>query len=129
MLYQASHNYLMAFRTASRTSRPDSSRALADPFLDKAWTFGLISAILSLAISALLSFTGIAARQGKPWAAGKSARQARRHRRTRSGHVVPVPEGTVIPAEEVVTVGEVEAARGAVDERTGLLEGMPERAG
>lgn len=91
--------------------------------LDKAWTFGLVSAILSLAISALLSFTGIAARQGKPWAAGKSARQARRHRRTRSGHVVPVPEGTVIPEEEVVTVGEVEAARGAVDERTGLLEG------
>lgn len=65
--------------------------------------------------------------KGKPWAAGVSARKARRHRRTRSGHVVPVPEGQQIPPEQRVTVGEVEALVGreeAVDERTALLAGV-----
>jgi len=65
--------------------------------------------------------------KGKPWAAGTSARKARRHRRTRSGRVVPVPAGVSIPADQRVTVGEVEAAVGreeAVDERTALLAGI-----
>ena len=90
---------------------------------DQSFLFGALSAVLSLIITALLTFTGIAARRGKPWAAGKSARHARRHRRTRSGQVISVPDGTDIPPEEVVTVGELEAARTAADERTGLLDG------
>jgi hypothetical protein len=89
---------------------------------DQSFLFGALSAVLSLIITALLTFTGIAARRGKPWAAGKSARHARRHRRTRSGQVIAVPDGTQIPPEEVVTVGELEAARNVADERTGLLE-------
>ena len=53
-----------------------------------------------------------------------SARKARRHRRTRSGQVVAVPEGQLIPPDQIVMVGEVEALVGreeAVDERTALL--------
>jgi hypothetical protein len=61
---------------------------------------------------------------GQPWAAGTSARKARRHRRTRSGHVVPVPDGVEVLPEEEVTVGEVRAAKEPVDERTGLLAGQ-----
>lgn len=69
--------------------------------------------------------------KGKPWAAGTSARKARRHRRTRSGRVVAVPAGVTIPADQRVTVGEVEAAVGreeAVDERTALLAGVDDGA-
>lgn len=62
----------------------------------------------------------MAARRGEPWAAGRSARQARRHKRTRSGRVVTVPEGTHIPPEAIVTVGEVVAAA-EVDEHSALL--------
>jgi len=84
---------------------------------------------MSGAMALLLTFTGLAARAGQPWAAGKSARKARRHRRTRSGRVVPVPEGQPIPPDQVVTVGEVEAAKAAAnaehaDERTALLAGQ-----
>ncbi len=63
---------------------------------------------------------------GKPWAAGKSARKARRHRRTRSGRVVAVPIGEPIPDDQIITVGEVEAAVGGEvpTERTGLLVGQ-----
>lgn len=126
----------------SYNSSPFDSTTIrkADSILpDQSFTFGVLSAVLSLIISLLLLFTGIAARRGLPWAAGKSARRARRHRRTRSGHVVAVPDGTEIPPDEAVTVGELEAARRAaeaqadaeagvgvgggpaVDERTGLL--------
>jgi hypothetical protein len=35
-----------------------------------------------------------------------------------------VPEGTDIPPEEAVTVGELEAARHVADERTALLDGQ-----
>jgi hypothetical protein len=65
---------------------------------------------------------------GKPWAAGRSARKARRHRRTRSGQVVRVPEGVPIPPDQAVTVGEVEAAGIGVDERTALLSGSEQVA-
>ena len=95
-------------------------------------------------MAVLLTFTGLAARlcpsvsslheiltflstgAGMPWAAGKSARTARRHRRTRSGHVVAVPEGQPIPPDQIVTIGEVEAAvaGGSPTERTGLLAGQ-----
>lgn len=107
---------------------------------DQSFTYGVAAAITSGLIAALLTFTGLAARKpriiwqngradasgsGKPWAAGKSARKARRHRRTRSGRVIAVPDGTPIPPSEVVTVGEVEAAGGLglADERTSLLGG------
>ncbi|EJT51997.1 hypothetical protein A1Q1_06710 [Trichosporon asahii var. asahii CBS 2479] len=65
---------------------------------------------------------GLAARRGEPWAAGRSARRARRHKRTLSGRVVSVPEGTPIPPEQVVTVGEVVAAH-QPDEQSPLLAG------
>ncbi|CAD6589529.1 MAG: hypothetical protein TREMPRED_005386, partial [Tremellales sp. Tagirdzhanova-0007] len=94
--------------------------------LDTSFTFGVVSAILSGTMAVLLTFTGLAARAGMPWAAGRSARTARRHRRTRSGHVVAVPEGQPIPPDQVVTVGEVEAAVAGASptERTGLLVGQ-----
>ena len=126
---------LHVYRTDPRFDSPEANlRALLFSFdieclisytdsLDQSFLFGALSAIFSLIITALLTFTGIAARRGKPWAAGKSARHARRHRRTRSGQVISVPDGTEIPPEEVVTVGELEAARNVADERTGLLEG------
>lgn len=69
--------------------------------------------------------------KGVPWAAGMSARTARRHKRTRSGRVVAVPEGQLIPPDQAVTVGEVEALVGreeAVDERTALLAGVEDGA-
>lgn len=95
---------------------------------DRSFTFGVIAGVMSGLTAILLTFTGLAARAGQPWAAGKSARRARRHKRTRSGKVVPVPEGQPIPPEEQVTVGEVEAAKAAAvkgdaDERTALLAG------
>ncbi|ORY35399.1 hypothetical protein BCR39DRAFT_509279 [Naematelia encephala] len=94
--------------------------------LDKSFDFGVASAIISGAVALMLTFTGMAARAGKPWAAGTSAKKARRHRRTRSGQVVPVPEGTAIPPEQIVTVGEVRAAAvvESPDERTSLLAGQ-----
>jgi hypothetical protein len=71
--------------------------------------------------------TGSQPERGEAWAAGRSARRARRHKRTRSGQVVPVPEGQTIPPDQEVTIGEVEAARvGPAEdatERTGLLVG------
>jgi hypothetical protein len=94
--------------------------------VDKSFVFGVISACLSATVTIFLTYSGMAARKGKPWAAGMSARKARRHKRTRSGHVVAVPPGQTIPPEQRVTVGEVEAMIGreeAVDERTALLAG------
>lgn len=89
------------------------------------FTFGVAAAIVSLSTFGFLTFTGIAARRGEPWAAGRSARQARRHKRTRSGRVVSVPEGTHIPPEARVTVGEVVSAaeHDEVDEHSALLAG------
>lgn len=69
-----------------------------------------------------LTFTGLAARRGEPWAAGRSARRARRHKRTLSGRVVSVPEGTPIPPDQIITVGEVVAAH-QPDEQSPLLTG------
>ncbi|WVF72655.1 hypothetical protein IAT40_007473 [Kwoniella sp. CBS 6097] len=111
---------LHVFRTDERFEAKGSH-------LDQSFYYGVSSAIVSGIMALLLTFTAMAARAGKPWAAGKSAKHAKRHRRTRSGRVVPVPEGTSIPPHEVVTVGEVRAAReGVPDERTGLLAGAPE---
>lgn len=84
--------------------------------------FGIAAALTSALTLTFLTFTGMAARRGEPWAAGRSARQARRHKRTRSGRVITVPEGTYISEHEAVTVGEVvEAATGAANEHTALL--------
>jgi hypothetical protein len=110
---------------------------------DKSFVFGVISAVDSGLVAVGLTYAGLEAREclfictqdvladnsgkGKPWAAGVSARKARRHRRTRSGRVVAVPEGQPIPPEQRVTVGEVEVLVGreeAVDERTALLAGV-----
>ncbi|WOO82668.1 uncharacterized protein LOC62_04G006150 [Vanrija pseudolonga] len=93
--------------------------------LGASFTFGVAAAIVSLSTFGFLTFTGIAARRGEPWAAGRSARQARRHKRTRSGRVVSVPEGTHIPPEARVTVGEVVSAaeHDEVDEHSALLAG------
>ncbi|KAL7423489.1 hypothetical protein Q5752_001069 [Cryptotrichosporon argae] len=112
--------------------------------LDKSFYLGVASAITSGVLVLFLTFSGLSARAGKPWAAGTSAREARRHRRTRSGRVVPVPAGTPIPPEQRVTVGEAEAAVGdaarvregedadadadEVSERTGLLAAESSRA-
>lgn len=90
--------------------------------------FGIAAAIVSATTFAFLTFTGLAARRGEPWAAGRSARQARRHKRTRSGRVITVPEGTHIPPEQIVTVGEVVAAADLDEqehdnEHTSLLAG------
>ncbi|KAK8854900.1 hypothetical protein IAR55_003639 [Kwoniella newhampshirensis] len=108
---------LHVFRTDERFETKGSH-------LDQAFWYGVASAIISGIMALLLTFTALAARAGQQWAAGKSARKARRHRRTRSGRVVPVPEGTQIPPEEAVTVAEVHAAQEAVTERTGLLAGQ-----
>ncbi|WWD18951.1 hypothetical protein CI109_103408 [Kwoniella shandongensis] len=108
---------LHVFRTDERFETKGSH-------LDQAFWYGIASAIISGIMALLLTYTALAARAGQQWAAGKSARKARRHRRTRSGRVVPVPEGTQIPPEEVVTVGEVHAAQEEVTERTGLLAGQ-----
>ncbi|EIW67364.1 hypothetical protein TREMEDRAFT_69815 [Tremella mesenterica DSM 1558] len=109
---------LHVFRTDERFETKGSR-------LDRGFTFGVCSAVVSGTIALLLTFTGLAARAGKPWAAGKSARTSRRHKRTRSGRVVPVPLGTDIPPEQTVTVGEVEAALPSAEptERTALLAG------
>lgn len=90
--------------------------------------FGLAAAIVSGVTFGFLTFTGLAARRGEPWAAGGSARQARRHKRTRSGRVVTVPEGTPIPPEQRVTVGEVVQASDH-DETTALLAAETGAAG
>ncbi|KAK6910599.1 hypothetical protein I203_104631 [Kwoniella mangroviensis CBS 8507] len=107
---------LHVFRTDERFEAKGSH-------LDQSFYYGVSSAIVSGIMALLLTFTALAARAGKPWAAGKSARHAKRHRRTRSGRVIAVPPGTEIPPEEVVTVGEVRAAQEAVGETTGLLSG------
>ena len=102
-------------------------RSLTSVAADSSFSFGVISAVVSGAAAAMLTFTGLAARRGKSWAAGRSARKARRHRRTRSGRVVPVLDDNVeIPPDQRVKIGEVEAVLGqeaAADERTALLEG------
>jgi hypothetical protein len=91
----------------------------------RSFWFGVAAAIMSGVAFGFLTFTGLAARRGEPWAAGRSAKQARRHKRTNSGRVVTVPEGTRIPPSQVVTVGEVVAAAeqdaAEVDEHTSLL--------
>ncbi|WRT68275.1 uncharacterized protein IL334_005251 [Kwoniella shivajii] len=107
---------LHVFRTDERFEAKGSH-------LDQSFYYGVSSAIVSGIMALLLTFTALAARAGKEWAAGKSAKKAKRHRRTRSGRLIPVPPGTEIPPEEVVTVGEVRAAQDAVSERTGLLDG------
>ncbi|RSH81418.1 hypothetical protein EHS25_006950 [Saitozyma podzolica] len=112
---------LHVFRTDERFEAKGSH-------LDQSFTFGVASALVSGLMVILLTFTGLAARAGKPWAAGRSARKARRHRRTRSGQVVRVPEGVPIPPDQAVTVGEVEAAGIGVDERTALLSGSEQVA-
>lgn len=89
---------------------------------DRSFWFGVIAAFCSGITFGFLTFTGLAARRGEPWAAGRSARRARRHKRTLSGRVVSVPEGTPIPPEQVVTVGEVVAAH-QPDEQSPLLAG------
>ncbi|WVQ82018.1 hypothetical protein IAT38_004146 [Cryptococcus sp. DSM 104549] len=108
---------LHVFRTDERFETKGSH-------LDASFSYGVASAVVSGAAALFLTFTGIAARAGKQWAAGKSARKSRRHRRTRSGRVVPVPEGTHVPPEEAVTVGEVRLVQEGATERTGLLEGQ-----
>nr|XP_018261348.1 uncharacterized protein I303_05786 [Kwoniella dejecticola CBS 10117]OBR83506.1 hypothetical protein I303_05786 [Kwoniella dejecticola CBS 10117] len=105
---------LHVFRTDERFEAKGSH-------LDQSFYYGVSSTIVSGIMALLLTFTALAARAGKPWAAGKSAKRAKRHRRTRSGRVIAVPPGTEIPPEEVVTVGEVRAAQEAVSETTGLL--------
>lgn len=91
----------------------------------RSFWFGVAAALMSGVAFGFLTFTGMAARRGEPWAAGRSAKQARRHKRTNSGRVVTVPEGTRIPPSQVVTVGEVVAAAeqdaAEVDEHTSLL--------
>lgn len=69
--------------------------------LDTAADFGFASAVISIGTVMALTFTGLAAEAGQPWAGGKSVRK-RKHRRTRSGREAPMP-----PA----------------DETTGLLQG------
>ncbi|CAK9779589.1 hypothetical protein CC85DRAFT_288002 [Cutaneotrichosporon oleaginosum] len=93
--------------------------------LARSFWFGVAAAFVSGIAFGFLTFTGMAARRGEPWAAGRSAKQARRHKRTNSGRVVTVPEGTRIPPSQIVTVGEVVAAAeqdaAEVDEHTSLL--------
>ncbi|WVO22921.1 uncharacterized protein IAS62_004264 [Cryptococcus decagattii] len=109
---------LHVFRTDARFESKGSH-------LDHSFNFGVASAVVSLIQALLLTFTGLAARAGKPWAAGQSALKSSNHRRTHSGRVVVVPEGTPVPPHEAVTVGEVRAVHeaGEADERTGLLDG------
>lgn len=91
----------------------------------RSFWFGVAAAIVTAVAFGFLTFTGMAARRGEPWAAGRSAKQARRHKRTNSGRVIAVPEGTRIPPSQIVTVGEVVAAAeqdaAEVDEHTSLL--------
>ncbi|WWC71687.1 uncharacterized protein I206_105645 [Kwoniella pini CBS 10737] len=108
---------LHVFRTDERFEAKGSH-------LDQSFYYGVSSAIVSGVMAILLTFTALAARAGMPWAAGKSAKHAKRHKRTRSGKVIAVPAGTEIPPEQVVTVGEVRAAQEAVGETTGLLDGQ-----
>ncbi|ORX38662.1 hypothetical protein BD324DRAFT_650011 [Kockovaella imperatae] len=105
--------------------RTDDRFAAKNTHLDSSFTFGVISAIVSAVAAAMLTFTGLAARRGKSWAAGTSARKSRRHKRSKSGRVVPVPEGQTIPRDQRVPIGEVEALmpEERADERTALLEG------
>ncbi|WVR07418.1 hypothetical protein IAU60_004459 [Kwoniella sp. DSM 27419] len=113
---------ILSFALILHVFRTDERFEAKGSHLDQSFYYGVVSAIVSGTMALLLTFTAMAARAGKEWAAGKSARRAKRHRRTRSGRVVPVPEGTAIPPSEIVTVGEVRAAQDAVvDERTGLL--------
>ncbi|KAK4687501.1 hypothetical protein P7C73_g2611, partial [Tremellales sp. Uapishka_1] len=90
---------------------------------DKSYWFGVASAVVSGLTALLLTFTGLAARAGQSWAAGSSAKKARRHRRTKSGRVVGVPQGVQIPPEQAVTNLEVEVAQRPT-ETTGLLAGQ-----
>ncbi|TYJ54022.1 hypothetical protein B9479_005356 [Cryptococcus floricola] len=99
---------------------------------DKSFSFGASSALVSLTHTLFLTLTAYSARLGHTWAAGKSAKKSRRHRRTRSGRVVVVADGVEVPEGERVSVGEVRAVAGEeagegvvgeVGERTGLLEG------
>lgn len=99
-----------------------------DGYVDQSFDFGVASAVISGLMVILLTFTALSARAGQQWAAGKSARQARRHRRTRSGRVVAVPEGVEVPEEQAVTIAEVEQALDHVDETTGLLAGNESQA-
>jgi len=80
--------------------------------LDTASNFGVAAALVSLSMVFALTFTGLAAEAGKPWAGGKSVRRHKHktHRRTRSGREVPIP-----PSESDL-----------INERTGLLDGHPE---
>lgn len=84
--------------------------------LDKACDFAVASAIISIATVMALTLTGVAAEAGKTWAAGKSAKRRRSHRkfhrRTRSGRVVAMP------------AGEVDGEH-TVDEETSLLPDRP----
>ncbi|BEI86025.1 hypothetical protein CcaverHIS002_0603120 [Cutaneotrichosporon cavernicola] len=97
-----------------------------DARLARSFWFGVAAAVVSAVAFTFLTFTGMAARRGEPWAAGRSAKQARRHKRTNSGRVVTVPEGTRILPSQVVTVGEVVAAAeqdaAEIDEHTSLLQ-------
>lgn len=77
--------------------------------LDTAADLGVASALISIAIVIALTWVGLAAQAGKEWAGGKPPRR-RRHRRTRSGRVVTVPN-----------LSEDEEAE--ADEETGLLNG------
>ncbi|KAJ9101776.1 hypothetical protein QFC21_003115 [Naganishia friedmannii] len=84
----------------------------AKSHLDKACDFAVASAIISIATVTSLTLTGVAAEAGQTWAAGKSAKRRRSHRkfhrRTRSGRVVAMPAGE----------GDTD---GVVDEETSLL--------
>ncbi|ODO06555.1 hypothetical protein I350_03910 [Cryptococcus amylolentus CBS 6273] len=108
---------LHVFRTDERFESKGSH-------LDKSFSFGVASALVSLTHALFLTLTAYSARRGHSWAAGKSAKKSRRHRRTQSGRVVVVPDGVEVPEGERVTVGEVRAVTGeGAGERTGLLEG------
>ncbi|WVQ74755.1 hypothetical protein IAR50_004360 [Cryptococcus sp. DSM 104548] len=114
---------LHVFRTDGRFETKGSH-------LDKSFSFGVAAALISLTHTLFLTLTAFSAQKGHTWAAGKSAKKSRRHRRTGSGRVVLVPEGVEVPEGERVSVAEVRAVTGGqgegegVGERTGLLEGQ-----
>ncbi|ODN92843.1 hypothetical protein L198_05640 [Cryptococcus wingfieldii CBS 7118] len=107
---------LHVFRTDERFESKGSH-------LDKSFSFGVSSALVSLTHALFLTLTAYSARLGHSWAAGKSAKKSRRHRRTHSGRVVLIEDGVEVPVGERVTVGEARVVAGEAGERTGLLEG------
>lgn len=71
--------------------------------LDTAADLGVASALISIAVVIGLTLTGLAAQAGKTWAGGKPPKRSR-HRRTRSGRSITIPD--------------------EASETTGLLEGQ-----